>query len=465
MNQLCPALRLATRHLAALIGMSALALLSGCAVVTNPVAEGIPVRRLPPEVFAESVETQQPITLTLLRQQPPDVYRLAAGDVLGVWIEGIFGERNVPPPVRVPEQGNIPPSLGYPLPVRENGTLPLPLIDPVKVEGLTLAEAQAKITEAYTVTKKILKPGRESILVTLVKPRSTRVMVLREDAGGSTFSTGAGGYIGAFLGGGASFTETRRTSGVALDLPAYENDVLNALTRSGGLPGTDAENEIIVERGAARDVLAGGAQAADPRQCFDPSKPGAVDQFMSQIQGRSQQTVRIPLRLKPGQDLNLTKDDVILSNGDVIYVRARRGEFFYTGGLLPSRAFPLPRDRDLDILQALALVGAPLVNGTQNANNLTGQLNQTGLGFPSPSQVTVVRKTCNGSQIPILVDVNRAFRDPRERILVQAGDIIVLQQSIPEGIGQYLTTNWRFNVFSFLIRQRDLTATSNINAP
>jgi hypothetical protein len=432
----------------------ALAVLSGCAVVSNPVAEGIPVRRLPPEVFAESRENDQPITLTLLRQDPPAVYKIAPGDVLGVWVEGMFGEKNVPPPTRVPETGNVPPSLGYPVPVRENGTVPLPLIEPVKVEGLSLVDAQKEITKAYTETKKILKPGPERVIVTLVKPRTYRVMVLRDDAGGSTFSTGAGGFSGAFLGGGASFTESRKTAGYSLDLPAYENDVLNALTRTGGLPGTDAENEIILERGAARD-----------QQGFDPSKPDSVERFMGQIRGRAQQTIRIPLRVRPGQELTLSKSDVILDNGDVIYVRARRGDVFYTGGLLPARAFPLPRDRDLDILQALALVGAPLVNGTQNANNLTGQINQSGLGFPSPSQVTVIRKTCNGSQIPILVDINRAFRDPRERILVQAGDFIILQQSVPEGIGQYLTTQLRFNVFGFLIRRNDLTFTGTANAP
>ncbi len=425
----------------------------GCAAVTNPVAEGIPVRRLPPEVFAESREFDQPIALTLLRQDPPEVYRLAAGDVIGVWIEGIFGDKNLPPPVRVPETGSVPPSLGFPFPVRDNGTVPLPLVDPVKVEGLSLAEAQDKITEAYTVTKKILKPGRESIIVTLVKPRSYRVMVLREDAGGSTFGT-TGGYTGGFGAGGSFFTEQRRTAGFALDLPAYENDVLNALTRSGGLPGTDAENEIILERGAAKT-----------QSTFDPSKPGSVDEFINRIQGQSQQTIRIPLRVRPGKELNLTKEDIILNNGDVIYVKARKGEMFYTAGLLPARAFPLPRDRDLDILQALAIVGAPLINGGINANNFTGLLQQSGLGFPSPSQVTVIRKTCTGSQIPILVDVNRAFRDPRERILIQAGDIIVMQSTVKEATAQYLTTNLRFDIFSTLIRQRDLTMTGAGNAP
>src|SRR5262249_50424133 len=160
----------------------------------------------------------------------------------------------------------------------------------------------AKIVEAYTVTKKILKPGGERIIVTLLRPRQYRVMVLREDAGGSTFGT-SGGYSGAFTGGGSFFTETRKASGFALDLPAYENDVLNALTRSGGLPGVDAENEIIIERGANRSrdgttpFQGGGAGGTRP-----DGLPCPPEQFMSEVQGRGTQTLRIPLRVRPGQD-------------------------------------------------------------------------------------------------------------------------------------------------------------------
>ena len=43
--------------------------------------------------------------------------------------------------------------------------------------------------------------------------------------------------IAVILGGGRG---TRRGTGFALDLPAYENDVLNALAQTGGFPGTDA---------------------------------------------------------------------------------------------------------------------------------------------------------------------------------------------------------------------------------
>ena len=31
-------------------------------------------------------------------------------------------------------------------------------------------------------------------------------------------------------------------TGQIIDLPAYQNDVLTALARTGGLPGTDAKN-------------------------------------------------------------------------------------------------------------------------------------------------------------------------------------------------------------------------------
>src|SRR5438132_8078537 len=76
--------------------------LCGCAALTNPGADGIPVRRVPEELLAPSKEELDAVPLALLRQPAPDVYRLAAGDVLGVSIEGIIGAPNQPLPVHVP---------------------------------------------------------------------------------------------------------------------------------------------------------------------------------------------------------------------------------------------------------------------------------------------------------------------------------------------------------------------------
>src|SRR4051812_14977506 len=53
------------------LGMAALALLvaPGCAALTNPVADGIPVSRLPDEVFGESKEGFKQVPLNLLGQE------------------------------------------------------------------------------------------------------------------------------------------------------------------------------------------------------------------------------------------------------------------------------------------------------------------------------------------------------------------------------------------------------------
>jgi hypothetical protein len=91
-----------------LIACAACALLPGCAAVTNPVANGVPVHLLPEELLAESREGFEQIPLTLLRQPPPESYVLATGDILGVFIEGIVGGENTPPPINIPDSAELP---------------------------------------------------------------------------------------------------------------------------------------------------------------------------------------------------------------------------------------------------------------------------------------------------------------------------------------------------------------------
>src|SRR5271157_5718523 len=90
------------------VGVAALlcAVLSGCAALSNPVGDAVPVHRLPPEVHGRRKDEDRTIPLPLLRQKPPEVYRLAANDILGVWIEGILGDKNQPPPVHLSEHGD-----------------------------------------------------------------------------------------------------------------------------------------------------------------------------------------------------------------------------------------------------------------------------------------------------------------------------------------------------------------------
>ena len=57
------------------------------------------------------------------------------------------------------------------------------------------------------------------------------------------------------------------------------------------------------------------------------------------------------------------------------------------------------------------------------------------------------------------------LRDPRERILGQEGDFLILQQAVDEGIAQWFTTNFRFNILAYLVRQRDFIFTNNTTLP
>src|SRR5947209_2093721 len=207
------------------------AALAGCAAITNPVAEGVPVHRLPPE---------------LLAQPRRPVYLLGPGDVLAVYIEGVLGDRALPLPVHgpalaeIPGQHSVPPGLGYPVPVREDGTIALPFLDPLRVQGSSVAMVQDALTRLY-VKKDILSKGKERIFVSLLHPRRYQVLVLRQES--TSFLPGTAGLI----------TAAKLGTGHMVELPAYENDVLHALTLTGGLPGLDAYNEVIIHHKAFRD--------------------------------------------------------------------------------------------------------------------------------------------------------------------------------------------------------------------
>jgi hypothetical protein len=434
------------------VGLAFVLSTTGCASLTNPLVDGIPVRRLQPEALGESKADLQLVPLTYLTPGAPSAYRLAPGDVLGVFIEGVLGERGGQPPVQIKEQANLPPGIGYPIPIREDGTVPLPLVEPFNLSGLTLEQAQDKITQAFLGTlpglkkpKNYLKDETARIIVTLLNKRQYHVLVLREDTGGTTVGAG-GGFTNGFGGGGTFVSQTHRTAGFPLELPAYENDLLNALTRSGGLPGFEATDEVLIIRGAYRPG-AGGQPGIQPQD------------------GTARETIHVPLRLRPGEQFTVRPSDLVLQSGDVVHVRARIGDVFYTGGLLPPHAFPLPNDRDLDILEAIAVVGGPILNGGLAANNLSGQIVQTGLGFPSPSLVTIVRKLKSGAQIPITVNLNRAFKDPRERIAIRPGDYIILQATPGEAVGQYITSNLRLNTTWNVIRSPNFNTLGTYTAP
>lgn len=160
---------------------------SGCAALTNPIADAIPVRLVPQDILGdERKDDTIPIDPSLLRQDQPDEYKLDAKDILGIYLEGVLGEKGQPLPITLPGLDNLggPPAVGYPVSVQENGTIDLPFVPPIKVKGMTIPEAKEAIHKIY-IASEIVKPERERLIVSLARKRTYRVTVMRRNRAGS----------------------------------------------------------------------------------------------------------------------------------------------------------------------------------------------------------------------------------------------------------------------------------------
>ena len=417
--------------------------LVGCSTLTQPI-DGVPANRLPQEFFAEPKNDLVPVDISLLSLEPPRDYLISGGDILGVYIEGVlpFNPPNAPPeppPVNFPqEDSTLPPSIGYPIPVQSDGTLSLPLIEPINVEDLTLEQVRDAIRDAY-IENDILRPEKARPIVTLIQERTVDVIVVREDAIGlgnqgilNNQSLGA-----AFIRGGSD----RSASGGLVRLKAYQNDILHALVETGGLPGLNAKNEVKVLRASRANQR---LRNQFLEQYYQQREAAMLDPCICPPELPEDPTIlKIPLRLPPGQAPQITRADVELKDGDIVYIESRETEVFYTGGLLPGGEWPLPRDYDLDVLGAMAISGTGAYGQIRNGGG-GGILGGQGIGAVPPGRLFILRRTpCNG-QIAIEVDLTSAINDPRQRPLIQAGDTLILQYKCEEellnfGLGTFFT--------------------------
>ncbi len=482
-----------------------LTLSSGCTMARHRV----PAAGVRPNVLDAPRSSQEPINFLALRRDVPPAYLLGPRDVLGIYVEGILGAPEDAPPVHFPEDASEPPAIGYPIPVREDGTISMPLVGPLRVEGLTLAQTEQAIRRAYTVTRQVIQPGRDRIIVSLMRRRTYQVLVIREDV---TTQRVAGGQRDMFLG------SAKRGEIYTVDLPAYENDILHALSESGGLPGMDATNEVTVLRGgygpyadpdrilgallaareqegrarkppiplevaeefaktgdaerasmlaaaarrdgngaeaggAARDRVrpAGHAQPAPlqplplmpPNNGRPPWQPSG--HTMLELLPAASEMTRIPLRAAPGVPLpQLNPEDILLHQGDVLFVESREAEVFYTGGVLPGGQFQIPRDYDLDVLGAISMAGGSI--GVASGGGTRGRFGSGMGGMIPPTQVTVVRMV-DGYPMNIRTRLPRTLNNPQERILIQPNDIVMLDYTPLELAANILLSNLRFNYF------------------
>lgn len=424
-----------------LILILAFALLSvsstGCTALFSPI-DTIPASRVPRQFLAEPQANKVPIDFSRLRQDQSDFYTLDAEDVLGVFIENVLGEFGSAPPVQIPDpNSDLPPAIGFPIPVREDGTISLPLVDPIPVRGLTVQQAEALITRAYREGPNPILIKRGRIIVTQLRKRTNRVFIVRQD---NSLASRGTQFQGLGAGGVVNNRTDQSSRGFVLQLPAGQNDVFTALSQTGGIPGVNAKAEIRVLRGSRLQTAERDARIAE----FYRSN--SADQFPFGVLPAvpdETNTLSIPLRLNPGEVPDVRPEDIILRDGDIVYVDSRETDVYYTGGQLGGGEFPLPRDYDLDVLAAVSLARFG-IGTTQRTSLVGGSVQQT-----NPTELIVLRRIPGERQLAIRIDLNDAVNDPRQRLLVKAGDTLILRFKPQEEILNFASATF----FTFGLRQ------------
>ena len=358
----------------------------------------VPVTSVPAP-YLRSPRTRQIPNITHLRKPKQAEYTLDAGDTLSIFIDGVLGPLDSSPPVNFPQQGSsLPPSLGFPIVVRENGRIDLPYVDSISVRGLTVEQTRKVIERAYQDGEKpILKSGTNRILVSLMRKRTYRVTVIRQDQNRPNNFRGQNSV---------TRLSDQSASGNILNLPAGENDVLNALVQTGGLPGVNEKSDIRVQRANGTVTIPSRVGVSYGNNEFPRSNSTRYQTYRPNY-GRS---TTVPVRRAPGQSYDRRRAE--LRDGDVVYIDSRQSEVYYTGGLLNGGQFRLPRDTDLDVLEAIAVVGRTAI-----ANQNIAQ----------PTELIVLRRLQGNRQVSIRVDLDQALVDPRQRILVAPGDTLLLR--------------------------------------
>ena len=375
--------------------------LVGCSNRRCGPLETIPANRVRNASCCNDRETEK-INFLMLRRQPPENYVLDGGDTLGIYIQGVTGDKDTPPPVHFPDDPGLQPALGYPVPIRDDGFISLPLVDPIRLSGLSLAQAEDRIRDAYTSDNEILLKGSDKIIVTLIRRRTHNVLVIRED-GGSTSDRLSLRNNEVFV------DDASQGQTFSIELPAYENDILHALSETGGMPGEGAVNEIVVIRDGMNTGLNGDTGGVIEAPDFGLGASGLSNANVT----------RIPIEAETGMLPNLTERDITLEDGDVVYIEGRQRDVFYTGGLLAGGRFPLPRDYEIDVLEAIALAG-----GATDSVAGAGSI-RTGSVVPATKVIVMRRANCR--QCAIEIDLRCAQGNPEERIIIQPGDLITLE--------------------------------------
>ena len=146
---------------------------------------------------------------------------------------------------------------------------------------------------------------------------------------------------------------------------------------------------------------------------------------------------RIPMRLAPGEPIPFSPKDVILNDGDIVYIESRETDFFYAGGLLGGRRIVLPRDIDTTVMDAIAL--AESAAGRQQKTNALGGVSVLNQDVTvGASRVIIQRKLPTGKYVLIEVNLYKMMKHPERQLIIQPEDRIILRYTRLESVAAFI---------------------------
>lgn len=328
---------------------------------------------LPPQFCCPPSMNSEEVNLSAISGANYNSSLIAPGDLLEVTIAtGLVEDAPVPLKTRV----------------ADNGSISLPMIGPVHVAGLEAFEA-GETVESQAIERGIYR--RPQANVEIEQKAVNRVTVL-----GKVNEPGTH------------------------EIPRGATDLLTALAAAGGL-AEDAGTLVEIRRQSPSMLAESGGDSPDGVQLAAyeqgrPFGPPAADLPMGQHYpsttapsgGRHPLgTVQVDLA-NPQQT---AQHDLRLQDGDVVHVFPRPERMVYVGGLVrePGK-FEIPRNRDLDLLQAVQMAGDK--------------------SSPVADKVVVIRHVPDRPEpIVIKAKLSGAKRNGRENIRLAAGDVVSVEQT------------------------------------